>query len=225
MLSPISRAVICSKMRAFSSFPPSMARTPGIFVASNRTALDASGSSLQTRASHSTEPSPFSRSAERFWKAATTEVPLGASSAVSCAAEPCQTPRVREARPPTLEANGTVVSTTMLPARIAGMICLSRDAWPSNGMVSTSRSAAAQAAEFSSPETCACDPTFALIRSAASCARSAFRDPMMMVSPARAHRRANPKPSGPVPPSTAIVRLTRTPARVPAQTCYAGLSF
>ena len=30
MLRPISSAVICSRMRAFSSLPPSMARTPGI---------------------------------------------------------------------------------------------------------------------------------------------------------------------------------------------------
>ena len=53
------------------------------------------------------------------------------------------------ARPPTLAANGTVASITMLPGRIAGLSCLSRAAWPSKGMVSTSSSAAAQAARFS----------------------------------------------------------------------------
>ena len=37
MFSPISSAVICSRMRAFSSLPPSIARTPGIFAASSRT--------------------------------------------------------------------------------------------------------------------------------------------------------------------------------------------
>ncbi len=54
MLSPISSAVICSTMRAFSSLPPSRARTPGIFAASARTAWLAAGSSLHTMTSQST---------------------------------------------------------------------------------------------------------------------------------------------------------------------------
>src|SRR6202171_3002165 len=113
-------------------------------------------------------------------------------------------PRVRVARPPTLAARGTVVSITMLAGRIADLICLSRAQWPSNGIVSTSRSAAAQAALFSSPETLALLPAAALIFAAASRARPASRDPMITLSPARAQRRASPKPSGPVPPRTAM---------------------
>src|SRR5208282_2374438 len=66
MFSPISSAVICSRMRAFSSLPPSMARTPGIFVARLRTTWLALGSSLHTITSQSTGPSAFSSSAPRF---------------------------------------------------------------------------------------------------------------------------------------------------------------
>ncbi len=43
MLRPISSAVICSRMRAFSSLPPSMARTPGIFAASVLTVVGCGG--------------------------------------------------------------------------------------------------------------------------------------------------------------------------------------
>src|ERR1700687_887770 len=115
-------------------------------------------------------------------------------------------PRVRVTRPPTLAAKGTVVSTTILPGRIADLICLSRAQWPSNGMVSTSRSAAAQAALFSSPETFALPPIAAWIFAASWRARLASRDPMITLSPDRAQRRASPKPSGPVPPRIAIAR-------------------
>src|SRR6185369_6781360 len=214
ILRPISSAVICSRTRAFSSFPPSMARTPGIFAASVLTVMDASASSLQTMTSQSTGASPFSTSADVLWNAATTDTPAGTSSAVCCAAEPSQRPRVRVARPPTLAARGTVVSTTMLPSGIASLICLSRALWPSNGMVSTTRSAAAQAALFSSPEIVAWLPTAARIFAAASRARAASRDPMITLSPARAQRRASPKPSAPVPPRTAMTpgMITGTPS-------------
>ena len=47
----------------------------------------------------------------------------------------------------------------------------------------------------------------ALIFSAASRARLASREPMMTLSPALVQRRARPKPSGPVPPSTAMERV------------------
>ena len=56
---------------------------------------------------------------------------------------------------------------------------------------------------YSLPHTCAWSPTFSLIFAAASRARSALRDPMMMDSPARAQRKARPIPAGPVPPSIA----------------------
>src|SRR5262249_5565246 len=91
MLRPMSKAVICSTMRAFSSLPPSRARTPGILRASARTFWRACGSSLQTITSQSTGPSRRSHSAERFSNAPTTLTPSGTSSAACCAAEPCQT--------------------------------------------------------------------------------------------------------------------------------------
>src|SRR4029077_5783714 len=75
MLRPISSAVICSRMRAFSSLPPSMARTPGIFAASVLTVFKAAPSSLQTITSQSTTASPFNTSAEVLWNAATTGTP------------------------------------------------------------------------------------------------------------------------------------------------------
>src|SRR5271170_7658658 len=131
--------------------PPSIARTPEIFAASSIATCVAFGSSLHTITSQSTSASPLSTSAERLWNAATTETPFGTSSAVCCAAEPCQTPRVRLARPPTLAASGTVASIRTLPERIAGFNCFNSAACPSNGTVSTSRSLAAQAAEFSIP--------------------------------------------------------------------------
>ena len=108
---PISSAVICSTMRAFSSLPPSMARTPGIFAASVLTVFRRLG--RRCRQSHRSQPtsSLFNTSAEVLWNAATTETPWGTSSAACCAAEPSHTPRVRVARPPTLAARGTVVST------------------------------------------------------------------------------------------------------------------
>src|ERR1700686_2307833 len=86
---------------------------------------------------------------------------------------------------------------------MADLICLSRAAWPAKGTVSTRMPEAAQAAEFSSPETLAA-ATFCLILAAAAWARAASRDPMMMVSPHCAQRKARPKPSGPVPPRTAM---------------------
>ena len=204
MLRPISSAVICSRMRAFSSLPPSMARTPGIFAASALPFARRRGHRcIRSRRS----PRLHRRSdtsAEVLWNAATTETPWGTSSAACCAAEPCHTPRVRVARPPTLAARGTVVSTTMLPGRIAVLTCFSRAQWPSKGMVRTSRSAAAQAATFSSPEIVALPPRVARILAAASRARLASRDPMITLSPARAQRSASPKPSAPVPPRTAM---------------------
>src|ERR1017187_5372686 len=156
--------------------------------------------------SQSIASSPFRSSADKLWNAATTLTPFGTSSAACCAAEPCQTPSVREARPPTPAARATVASIRMLPARIAGFSCLSSVACPSKGTVSTRRSAAAQAALFSRPETRASSPALCLMLPAASCARRASRDPMMMLSPARAQRRARPMPAGPVPPRTAMGR-------------------
>src|ERR1700675_3762053 len=88
---------------------------------------------------------------------------------------------------------------------MADLIFLSSAAWPSKGTVSTMRSEAAQAAEFSWPETLA-SATFCRFFAAAAWARAASRDPRMMVSPDCAQRRASPKPSGPVPPRTAIAR-------------------
>ena len=146
--------------------------------------------------------------------------PAGTSSAACCAAEPSQMPRVRVARPPTLAARGTVVSTTMLPGRIAGLICLSRAQWPSNGMVSTIRSAAAQAAVFSSPETFALLPTAAWIFAAASRARSrvprsddhglARPDPAQGESKALRAGAAQDRDSARI---TGLTSLMRTPAR------------
>src|ERR1700688_573218 len=156
--------------------------------------------------SQSRSSSPFSSSADKLSKAAATLTPLGTSSAACCADEPCQTPKVREARPPTPAARATVASTKILPARIAGLSCFSSVACPSNGTVSTRRSAPPHAAEFSIPETFAWLPTFFLIWSAASLARSASRDPMRIFSPARAHRSPRPIPAGPVPPRIAIGR-------------------
>src|SRR5882672_5629257 len=94
----------------------------------------------------------------------------------------------------------------MLPGRTAGLSCLSSPAWPSKGTVSIKISAAAQAAAFSMPEIWACGPAFSFILEAASCARCALRDPRMIVSPARAQRRAIPVPAGPVPPRMAMGR-------------------
>src|SRR5258708_5732160 len=48
---PINKAVMLSRIRAFSSLPPSMARTPGIFTASARISCVAFESSLQTMTS------------------------------------------------------------------------------------------------------------------------------------------------------------------------------
>ncbi len=53
MFMPMSKAVICSTIRAFSSGPPSMARTPGILAASSRVSCAASASLLQTMTSQS----------------------------------------------------------------------------------------------------------------------------------------------------------------------------
>ena len=43
----------------------------------------------------------------------TTVTPRGAISAACCAADPCQTPSVRVARPPIAAASGTVASTSV----------------------------------------------------------------------------------------------------------------
>ena len=191
MFKPINKAVSDSTRRALSSFPPSMARTPGILPASARAVWPAAGSSLQTITSQSNS-APRRRSADTLWKAAATATPLGTSSAACSAADPCHRPNMREARPPTLEASGTVQSIRMLPARIAGLSCFSTSAWFSNGTVRTSTSAAAHAAALPIPEAFTVAPALCSISAAAARARAASREPMITVSPARAQRKASP---------------------------------
>src|ERR1039457_936008 len=95
----------------------------------------------------------------------------------------------------------------MLPAVIADFSFLRSEAWPSKGTVSIRMSEAAQAALFSMPDILAWPPSLCWMAAAACCARFSSREPMMMVSPARAQRRASPMPAGPVPPMTAIGRM------------------
>ncbi len=112
------------------------------------------------------------------------------------------------ARPPTSAASGTVASIKTAFGRNAGFSFLSNSACPANGTVSITTSACATAAEFSAPSTRALPPHCAWISAAAWRARCSSREPMMMSTPARAQRSAKPRPSGPVPPTTATGPFT-----------------
>src|SRR6266436_1409952 len=126
--------------------------------------------------------------------------------------------RAHSGDPPTVAANGTVVSITTVPGFHTPFSCFSRAAWPEKGTVSTAISHCAAATALSAPSICAAPPMRARSCCAASSARDASRDPMMTCSPARARRFASPEPSGPVPPKIAIFRaivalLFRSPRR------------
>src|ERR1039458_9826617 len=126
-------------------------------------------------------------------------------SAACSAAEPCHTPSTRVGRPPTAAANGTVASISTVPGRNNGFSCFSNSACPAKGTVSTTMSDILTAVALSAPSTLPKGPTFSAIRAASALARSASREPMMTDSPARAQRSASPDPSGPVPPTIAII--------------------
>src|SRR6266436_3067880 len=132
--------------------------------------------------------------------------PAGSNSAAASAAEPCHTPSMRVGDPPTVAANGTVVSMTTVPGFHTPFNCFSRVAWPEKGTVSTATSHWAAAAALSAPSICAVPPMPARSCCAACSARDASREPITMCSPARARRFASPEPSGPVPPKIAIFR-------------------
>ena len=57
--------------------------------------------------------------AEIVCSAETTRTPSGTISAACCAAEPCHTPSMRVALPPTAAASGTVASISSLPGASA----------------------------------------------------------------------------------------------------------
>jgi len=188
MFSPISSAVSDSTIREFSSFPPFSARAPGILPTSSDATCLAFSSSLQTKTSHSTGPSPASDAAPKFCNAAAKLTPGGNSSFVCSAAEPCQTPSVRVAAPPTVAANGTVVSMTVVPGLHTLFNCFKRTAALEKGTVSTATSHAAAADALSIPSICAAPPIRSHNCFAVSDARAASRDPINTCSPAFAQR-------------------------------------
>src|SRR6202158_1433853 len=193
-------------MREFSNFPPFNGRAPGTKLTNWNATCFAFSSSLHTRTSQSTGPSPASSSAPRFCNAAARLTPSGRSSLVCSAAEPCQTPSTRVGAPPIDAARGTVVSITIVPGFHTLFNCLSSATTPEKGTVNTATSHAAAAEGLSRPSISAAPPIRSRNSLAVSCARAASREPIRMCSPAFAIRNASPEPSAPVPPRIAIFR-------------------
>ena len=111
-------AVSDSAVRACSSRPASTQRSPWMRWTSSATArLSAFRSPQRSTSSSSSWSSSDSADADTVCSALQTRTPSGRSSAACCAADPCQTPSIREARPDTAAASGTVVSTTSCPSR------------------------------------------------------------------------------------------------------------
>ena len=81
--------------------------------------------------------------------ALTTRTPSGTISWACWAAEPCQTPSMRVARPLTAAASGTVASTTSWSSRSAPLRLVSVSDWLRKGTQSTTTSAFAAASAFS----------------------------------------------------------------------------
>src|SRR5216683_1999762 len=193
-------------MREFSNFPPFNGRAPGILPTNSNATCFAFSSLPQTRTSQSTGSSPASDSAPRFCNAAARLTPAGKSSCVCSAADPCHTPSTRVAAPPTVAANGTVVSSTIVPGFHELFNCFSSAAAPEKGTVKTAISHAAAAEALSIPSICAEPPMRSRNSLAVSCARAGSREPIRICSPALARRYASPQPSAPVPPTIAIFR-------------------
>jgi hypothetical protein len=200
MLSPIISAVTCSVTRDISSAPQSTQRKPGMRSSRTATACLSARSSPQMRTSCSKGCSRSCRcDAATVCNAETTPTPSGTSSAACWAAEPCHTPRVRVAAPPTAAARGTVASMTTWPARRLGRSSRSVSWWLAKGMVSTTTSPAAAASALRAAENSAAG-TSRRSRATASSARWASREPMTTGSPAWPSRSARPRPRSPDPP-------------------------
>src|SRR3972149_1959880 len=207
MFNENNNAVICSRVLEFSKSPASTARAPGRARTNPETSFFASSSFAQTRTSQSTsrDRSPSS-SALTLLKADTTLTPFGTKLDTSSPAEPAQTPRVRVARPPTVVSRGTVRFTTMCPCLNDRLTVRRVSTSPPNGTDTTTMSAFDAASSLTSPET-ESDPVSLALFWAAVRARSRLRDPMITSWPCLAYLKARPKPSTPVPPSTAILYL------------------
>src|ERR1700687_4877225 len=204
-------------MREFSNFPPFNGRAPGIKLTNSNATCFAFSSSLHTRTSQSTGPSPASSSAPRFCSAAARLTPSGRSSLVCSAAEPCQTPSTRVGVPPIDAARGTVVSITIVPGFHTLFNCLSSATIPEQGTVNNAIPHAAAAERLSRPSISAAPPMRSRNSLAVSCARAASREPIRMYSPAFAIRNPSPAPSAPAPARIAIFRaMTLPPVSNPA---------
>ena len=159
-------------------------------------------------AAHSTSwSSGCSRSASEaaltVCSAETTRTPSGAISAACCAAEPCHTPSMRVALPPTAAASGTVASISSWPGAQRLLEVGQRLGLAAEGHAEDTIGAAAAASAFSRPLNAPSGTARARARGRLLGARSASREPITTGTPARASRRARPKPSAPEAPMIA----------------------
>jgi len=156
MLSPISSAVICSRMRGILEFAAIDGAQPGNLGGQLADELRGSGIIAADDDITLDRTVAVQHLGRAVMKRSTTVTPLGTSSAVCCAAEPCHTPSVRWARPPTPEAKGTVASIRTLPDLNAGFQLLQQSGLTFEGYGQRQQISAAQATEFSSPVIFAC---------------------------------------------------------------------
>ena len=209
-----------STKREKRSGPASTPRTPAISPASAITTCFASASAPVTSTSaFSGTSGSSSTSAERLWNAPITRTLSSFRiSAASSVAEPAGTSTGRGPRSKTI---GTTASTRILPA-----ICARRPSRVARcaeyGTTTTMMSASAAAVSLPAPSTFV-RPRVAASSVPAATPRSASRLPMITRCPASAKRVARPRPSGPVPPMSAIVwgmcvsRVRRAPLGLPRQ--------
>ena len=215
LLTEISSAVSCSRMRAISRSPQSTGRRPGMRRISSAT----SSLALRSSPAISTSSSIAIDGIRERGGADGVEAPTRPSRRAApspppaAAADPCQTPSVRVARPPIAAASGTVASTSIglrleRVAQVVEVLGLGaerhREHDGARARSRPPRSAGPRRAASAAPASVRARRTLAgglraRARRRASRSRSARRR-----SPSA---RASPKPSAPVPPMTATVCL------------------
>ncbi len=203
----MSRAVICSRMRAFSSLPPSMARTPGIFAARERASCSGVGivaADDDVAVESFVSVQQFSRKVVKRRRHAHS---LGHEFGGLLRGRAL--PDAERARGAAADSGGERDGGVDENAAGAdrGLELLEQRGLALEGNSEDEKiGGGAGGGVFHAGDAGLSLRLFCLIFSAASCARCASREPMMMVSPARAQRRARPMPAGPVPPRMAMGR-------------------
>ena len=207
----ISSAVSDSAMRAISRRPASTQRRPVDAVDEADDALLVGSRGRRTRARPRrarASRSPQRGGADGVQRADAPARRRGPSPGACWAAEPCHTPSMRVARPPTAAASGTVASTRSWPLAQRALEVGQRLGLVAEGHAEHDDLGPARPPRRSRGPRSARRAGRARARSAASTARPRRASRATTGTPARPQRSVRPKPSAPVAPMIAMGSVT-----------------